>query len=194
MDPFKRFQYILNPCVSEASIKRLKILWTQKTRYYHNINHLVQILQDIEKNLWFSDIYPFEKRALLLAGFFHDAIYNPRKTDNEDKSIEFFKASFILKDYFVFEQVIKIIESTKHRKRPTSLLSKIFWDADNMGFKKGYATLLKNEKLIRKEFKHISDIKYKEARIKFLKENIGLFDSSVDKDIEKLINYVEKTY
>jgi predicted metal-dependent HD superfamily phosphohydrolase len=194
MDPFKRFESLLLTCVSEKSVKQLKNLWSEKTRYYHNTTHLVQIIKDIESNLWFNELYPFEKRALLLAAFFHDAIYNPKKKDNEDKSIDFFKASWKHNDDAMFSEVIKIIEATKHRKRPISKLARIFWDADNAKFKNGYDTLLQNEKMIRKEFKHMPAIKYKEARIKFLKENIGLFNTSVDKDIEKLILYVEKTY
>jgi pantetheine-phosphate adenylyltransferase len=194
-DPFKRFDVILKSCISENSIKQLQRLWSEKTRFYHNTsNHLNQIIQDIEKNIWFKELYPFEKTILLLAAFFHDAIYNPKKTDNEDKSIEFFKKSWIGHDITMFNSVIKLIESTKYRKRPITRLAQIFWDADNAGFTKGYTTILKNEKLIRKEFNFVPAGKYRESRIKFLQSNIGLFTSLVDKDIEKLIKYVEKTY
>jgi predicted metal-dependent HD superfamily phosphohydrolase len=194
MDPFKRFKFLLETCISENSVKQLKQLWSEKTRFYHNASHLIQILQDIEKNLWFDELQSYEKRALLLAAFFHDAIYDPKKKDNENKSIEFFKASWKGTDQYVFKEVIKLIETTKHRKRPINKLEKIFWDADNSGFKHGYALLIKNENLIRKEFSHVPANKYKEGRVKFLKENISLFNSLVDKDIKKLIEYVEKTY
>ncbi|MFA5153386.1 MAG: hypothetical protein WC554_12555 [Clostridia bacterium] len=192
MDPFERFQFILESYISKKSIRLLKKLWSEKTRFYHNTSHLIQIIQNIESNVWFNELHTFEKRILLLAAFMHDSIYNPRKSDNENKSIEFFKASWIDHDDIVFNEVIKLIEATKYRKRPINKLARIFWDADNIGFKQGYAILIKNEKLIRKEFKHVPNVKYKESRIKFLKENIELFGVNADKDIQKLIEYVEK--
>ena len=194
MDPFKRFKLLLETCVSEKSVIFLEKLWAEKTRFYHNTTHLIQILKDIESNIWFTELFPFEKKVLLLAAFFHDAIYDPKKKDNEDQSINFFKASWIGHDEFVYKEVIKLIEVTKHRKRPVNRLAQIFWDADNAGFKGGYTTLLKNEKLIRKEYKFVPVAKYREARLKFIEENIGLFNSNVDKDLKKLAEFVEKTY
>jgi len=90
--------------------------------------------------------------------------------------------------------VCDLIEVTKHRTRPIGKLQKIFWDADNAGFKKGYKEILKNEKLIRKEFSFFPKKLYKESRIKFLNSCIGLFGVSADKDLKKLIEYVQKTY
>ena len=193
-NPFKRFNFLLETSISENSIKQLEKLWNEKTRFYHNISHLIQILKDIESNIWFSDLQPFEKKILLLAAFYHDAIYNPKKKDNEDKSIEFFKATWKGNDELIRNEVIKLIEVTKYRIRPITKLAKIFWDADNAGFKRGYAHLIKNEKLLRKEFSFVPITKYREARLKFIQENIGLFNSNVDKDLEKLTQYVEKTY
>ena len=195
MNPFKAFEKQIKPFITERVFKELQYFWTQKTRFYHNINHLIQILQDIEKNIWFKELYPFEKRVLLLAAFFHDAIYDPKKKNNEDESIKYFKESFILhNDYYTREKVIGLIEVTKYRKRPFSKLAQIFWDADNAGFKKGYDIIFKNEKLIRKEFSFVPDKEYKENRIKFLKSCIGLFGTLTDKDLNKLIAYIEKTY
>jgi predicted metal-dependent HD superfamily phosphohydrolase len=194
MGPFKKFKKQLEQSVKPEKIKELEILWNNPKRFYHNISHLSQIISDIEKNIWFSELQVFEKNALLLAAFFHDAIYDPKKKDNEDQSIKFFKESNIIKDKEFVDIVVRLIETTKYRKRPINKLAKIFWDADNSGFYKGYNVLLKNEKLIRKEFSWVSPEKYKEGRIKFLRSNLGLFGSYVDNDINKLIKYVEKTY
>ena len=92
------------------------------------------------------------------------------------------------------EKVSKLIEITKYRKRPNNKLERIFWDADNAKFKDGYKTLLNIEMKIRKECSFLSPREYREHRIKFLKSNFGLFDSSVDKDLQKLIEYVENKW
>jgi len=188
-DPFKIFHSILEIYVSPDSIKRLKALWNEKTRVYHDESHLRQIIFDIQNSVWFSELSLAEKHTLLLSAFFHDSIYDPKKKDNEDQSIKFFKKSYIGKDAVMVQKVSGLIEATKHRKRPMEKLQRIFWDADNAGFKKGYKVLLDNEKKIGKEYSYMTPIAYKESRIKFLKSCIGLFNNN---DIEKLIEYIKK--
>jgi len=194
MNPFITFNDTLNLYVSQQSIKLLKFFWTKPDRFYHNEIHLRDIIEDIGETPEFRRLNVYEKQALLLAAFFHDAIYDPKKTDNEDQSIQFFLDSYIGKDLKMKKVVCDLIETTKHRKRPTLTLERIFWEADNSKFKKGYEGLLKNEKLIRKENSYASDKVYKEKRIEFLNKCIGLFGTSADKNIKKLIEYVEKKY
>jgi predicted metal-dependent HD superfamily phosphohydrolase len=193
-DPFKFFHSILEIHISSKSIQQLQILWNEKTRFCHSISHLNQIFYDIEHNIWFNELSLVEKHTLVLGAFFHDAIFDSKKTDNEDRSIDFFKRSYIRKDSIMVQKVISLIEATKHRKRPIEKLQKIFWDADNAKFKKGYHTLLNNEKLIRKEYAHLSPNAYQKKRVKFLESNIGLFNDVTDNNIKKLIKYIKKTY
>lgn len=182
--------------INEKVIKELPHKWSEKSRVYHNTNHLIQIILDIEKSIWFKELNVYEKQALLLASFFHDSIYDSKRKDNEDQSIKYFIASFKEKekDPKMLNTVCELIETTKHRKRPINKLQKIFWDADNAKFKKGYNELLKYEKEIQKENSFLTKTEYKEKRIKFLEENLGLFGTSSDKDIKKLIEYIEKKY
>jgi len=194
LNPFKTFANVLKNYISEKCLSELPYRWTEKTRVYHNVGHLIQIIQDVEKNVWFKELGIYEKQALLLACFFHDAIYDPHKKNNEDQSIEYFKASYISKDSKMLNVVCDLIEITKHRKRPINKLKRILWDADNMKFKTGYQGLLNIEKLIQKEYHFLSKDEYKKKRIEFLESNIGLFGTSVDKDIQKLIEYVKKYY
>ena len=135
-----RFHSTLAKHVSEESIADLEKLWNQKTRFYHNVQHLNQIITDIQYSILFGDLSVVEKHTLLLAAFFHDAIYDAKRKDNEDKSIEFFKKSYIGKDAIMVQKVSDLIEVTKYRKRPTEKLQKIMWDADNAGFKKGWVS------------------------------------------------------
>jgi predicted metal-dependent HD superfamily phosphohydrolase len=194
MDPFKSFSVILLRYIPENRFIQLMNFWKENHRHYHSINHLIQILRDIETNSFFKELNVYEKHALVLASFFHDAIYDPKAKDNEDMSIKFFLSSFKLNDLKMKNKVCDLINVTKYRKRPINKLERIFWDADNAGFKKGYDTLLKNEEQIKKEYSFLSSKEYKENREKFLKDNIGLFGDSVDKDIKKLIEYIKNNY
>lgn len=194
MSPFIIFNDILEKYIGDKPLMELPYRWGEKHRHYHTVNHLTQVLMDIENDYRFKDLSVNEKHALLLAAFFHDIVYDPKRQDNEEKTIEYFIRSYRGHDPRMIDTVCEIIECTKHRKRPTNKLQRIMWDADNKGFTEGYETLLKNEKLIRKEFIHLSRKEYKEKRIAFLNSCKGLFNSSVDKHLDKLIAYIEKTY
>ena len=194
MNPFHTFKDILKKYISDRAIAELPIRWKEKHRHYHTVNHLIWVIQNIETNMYFKELNVYEKHALLLAAFFHDAIYDPKRKDNEDQSIKLFVSSFKAKDIKMLDTVCELIECTKHRKRPINKLQRILWDADNKGFFRGYDIMLKSEKLIRQEYSHFSNKEYKKGRLEFLNSCKGLFDSSVDKNLDKLIEYVEKTY
>ena len=194
MNVFLQFEDILTSYVKDRAIKELPIRWNENHRFYHVENHLISVIKNIELNSSFKYLNIYEKHALLLAAFFHDVIYDPKRQDNEDKSIQYFKWSFKNNDPKMVNVVKDLIECTKYRKRPLDKLKRILWEADNAGFIQGYDILLKTEQLIRKEYSHVPAKIYKEKRIEFLESNLGLFNSSTDKDLNKLIAYVEKKY
>lgn len=194
MNPFNAFKDLLKPYISEKALYELPKRWNERHRFYHTTNHLTEILFDIEKHPNFNLLNVYEKQALMLAAFFHDVILEPKRSDNEEESIKYFISSFRGKDVKMLDTVCDLIKVTKDRKRPIDRLQRIFWESDNAKFKSGYDTLLKNEKLLRKEYSFLSNKEYKDKRIKFIKSNFGLFGPSTDKDLNKLIEYIEKTY
>jgi len=194
MNPFHTFKDILKQYVSDKAIFELPLRWKEKHRYYHTVNHLVWVLQNIETNIYFKELSLYEKHALLLAAFFHDAVYDPKRNDNEEKSVQLFRFAFKNSDPKMARTVEELIMVTKYRKRPITKIQRILWDADNAGFKKGYASLLKTEKLIQKEYSYLPKEKFREGKIKFLETNFGLFGPLVDKDIQKLIDYYKNKF
>ena len=193
MNPFETYKNVLEDYLHPEVVPYLETAWKEPHRKYHTTDHLVAILKYVEKLRFHLPPNFFD--ALVLGAFFHDVYYNPRDSkNNEDESIKRFVSSYSSKKANIMGAVIAMIEATKHRKRPKDYLIRIFWEADNDGFTKGYNELLKNEKLIRNEFNHLPNSVYKRNRITFLKTNIGLFSTSVDADINKLIEYVQKNY
>jgi len=190
MDPFKQYLSILEKYLFPETLKYVELSWNEKHRKYHDINHLNTVLGYIERNKHRFDKKDYD--ALVLAAFFHDVYYNPKKiADNENESIKRFIASYNSKDIVIKNLVVDMIEATKYRKKPDNSLIKLFWEADNVIFYTGYDKLLKVEKLLRQEFSFVPTKMYKKKRIEFLNTNIGLFDQMVDKDLKKLIKYVE---
>ena len=152
---FKRFKNILKSYLIEGSLSDLEKRWNEPHRYYHNINHLTNIIKDIEQNVLFNDLSVIDKHVILIAAFYHDAIYNPKRSTNEEESQRLFAKQYKGDNMYFFNTVIKLIECTKFRKRPFATIERIFWDADNKSLTKDINTLNKDESLIRKEYKNI---------------------------------------
>ena len=47
MNPFIKFKEVLKNYISDKSINELSDRWNETHRFYHNTNHLKQILEDI---------------------------------------------------------------------------------------------------------------------------------------------------
>jgi predicted metal-dependent HD superfamily phosphohydrolase len=192
MNPFTEYKGILDTYIYEEAIPFIKSAWDEPHRKYHNLSHLESILSYLNKYKY--QLHSSDFDSLVLASFFHDVYYDPKSNVNEDESIKRFIASYKDSNYITKENVIAMIESTKHRKIPKHFLVKIFWMADNQSFYEEYNQLLKNEKEIRKEFNHLQNIIYKKKRIEFLKSNIGLFGEEGNKNINKLIEWINLNY
>lgn len=63
---------------------RLRRRYATPGRHYHNLEHLEQVLAHSE--LLLSDVDVDDPDAVRLAAWFHDAVYDPRATDNEAAS------------------------------------------------------------------------------------------------------------
>jgi predicted metal-dependent HD superfamily phosphohydrolase len=58
--------------------------WAQPHRHYHNLDHLTAVLDIVDAHAEFAD----DIAVVRLALFAHDAIYDPRATDNEEASAQ----------------------------------------------------------------------------------------------------------
>lgn len=187
-NPFHRYQNLLKEYIRPQTVPILYGHWTSHDRYWHNLDHLNDIIAYIER--WSHRFNKSEFDQLILAAFFHDAIHDTRNSEqNEEKSKKLFRDSYIGKNER-FDLVDKAIDCTKERKKPLPFPLKIFWEADNQIFRKSWMNILKWEREIRKEYAHAPDKKYKKARIDFLEKNLGLFGAKGDTNILKLIKYI----
>ena len=190
---YSAYMNVLAEYITDKGINILSKMWYDPHRFYHNINHLLSIIKAIEKNVWFKELQVKEKHILLIAAFFHDAIYEVKRKDNEDQSIKLFK--LCLKPNTpkeLVDSVIRLIETTKHRKRPIDKLERIFWDADNAGFIGSYYNFEKIDNLLKKEYSFLSKEQWTKGRIEFLESNLGLFGSVGDNNINKLLKKYKK--
>lgn len=182
-----KYSKFLKEHINESSFKVLWANWNSSNRHYHNEKHLREVLNEIRK--YSHRIPKMEYEQLIMAAFFHDAIYDPKSSLNEDQSIRFFYKSLkdLKRDWSLTESAI---ECTKKRRRPNQFLLRVFWEADNNIFLKGWSEYMEWEYSIRKEYLHVPEAKYKEGRTKFLQENLGIFGARADGHIKRLIDVI----
>ena len=168
-------------------------------RYYHNYYHVSDIIQMIYND---SELNEEEKLIMYFAAFYHDIIYDPKSSTNEEESALFFIYECKKYDNFSLteEQINKIyniILATKYHNNEGRLERK-FCEYDLAGFKKSFSEILKEEKLIRKEYEWVDWKLYQAGRIQILekfKNNniIKSFGEDTIQKIEMQIEYLKHT-
>lgn len=143
--------------------------YSEPHRFYHTIAHIMKCMiyfKMIEDELDF----PKEVQTAL---WYHDAIYNPERVDNEEQSARL--ASVHLNGAgFDLDLIMKLILTTKHPSRPQTNDEKYMVDIDLAILGAPQEGYLKYSKDIRKEYSHISDKQYRHGRKKAIKEFLRL--------------------
>jgi len=107
----------------DAAFRELSERYSESHRHYHNAQHICECLAEFDavsrscKN----------KTAVELAIWFHDAIYDPRAPDNEERSAAL-AASFL--EGPLRQAVESLIMVTKHTASPTDPDAKLLVDID----------------------------------------------------------------
>ena len=142
-------------------IQFVKNIYDQNHLPYHNMNHIMDCIYNFNNFLYInlndkSKIYNF-----LLAILYHDIVYRPGESDNEELSCQFFEKNNKDLDKQDIEYVKKIIMSTKIPKSYNPNLSveeKIMHDVDYSGFGLEYTKYLENSVKILSEYAHIAPL------------------------------------
>ena len=74
-----------------AAFADLAARYSEPTRHYHDLQHLEEVLDTVGR---FQD-QARDSAALGLAAWYHDAVYDTRAHDNEEKSAAFARAAEI---------------------------------------------------------------------------------------------------
>ncbi|MDP3556855.1 MAG: adenylyltransferase/cytidyltransferase family protein [Bacteroidota bacterium] len=147
-------------------------------RYYHTTEHLLDIVSQLSKLDSFDD-------ELFLAAVYHDAIYNPQASDNEEKSANLFleeaKNTALTKSQK--DAIYQLIIDTKTHQA-SSDKSKLFVKADLNILNQPLSKLIEYEHQVFKEFQFVDYKVYQPKRIEVLK---GLNSNG---KLDALIEYV----
>lgn len=182
---------------------KLKSYYDQDNRFYHNIFHIVECLNLLDKH--FPKIEWYEE--LFFAIIFHDIIYD-MDWNNEERSANY--AENILKEVWYsddfIERVKRLILVTKHNILPENELEKIIIDLDLSILWSDEKTYKRYAYSVRQEYLQHSDNAYYNWRKLFLawmlqKERIfhsdlfrNLFESKAKENMFKEKMAIESEY
>lgn len=129
---------------------------------YHNLNHIEDCLQKFTARKDEAT----DPLAVELAIWFHDAIYDPRASDNEEQSADL-AAKFLSGTKF-HQSVPDLIIATKHTGEPATTDEKLLCDIDLSILASPPETYRQYSTAIRDEYSWVPGSDYRSGRTKIL--------------------------
>ena len=183
-------QELLNKWNIKCDVNTLLSMWNESHRSYHTLNHLNDLIEQINEGK--SKYSQKEYEKLLITALFHDCVYEPMKSDNEEKSADFFMECCQDKLSLDNIDIKNMILDTKTHKATTNL-SESFNYYDMNIVERDFDSLLEWEKGIHEEFKGYGNEAYKQGRLKFLESLMDKYPNNTE-NLLKLVEYVKNTY
>ncbi|MBX2904461.1 MAG: hypothetical protein KF744_00380 [Taibaiella sp.] len=163
-------------CTDEAIIDTL---WTELVqhysepgRYYHTLNHIsgvVAVLESVHDQIESAD-------ACIFAAFYHDAVYDVTKKDNEEQSAEM--AQTILRKLnvpaMIIDRCCQHIVATKKHQYADDPDTNLFTDADLAILGGTQPLYIEYSHNIRKEYRIYTDAEYTAGRTQALQHFLNM--------------------
>lgn len=151
---------------SELWYHKLEQLWSEKHRHYHTFQHLEECLEEL------YELEGDEERLALIevALWFHDAVYVPMASDNEERSSALAKEFLLACDASpsVIEFVCDMIIATKTHQGGGDPDIEIMVGLDLSIFARDAKRYDQYEKQIRQEYSDVPEDEYRKKRINVL--------------------------
>lgn len=164
-------------------------MWNESHRHYHNQNHLLDLIGQINENKdQFDSQNSYEK--MILCALFHDCIYDPMRNDNEERSAEFFENCCQDKNGDILEIKQMILDTKTHQS--TTKLSEKFNQYDMNIVERDFDELLEWERGIGQEYKAYGKL-YKPGRLSFLESLLDKYPHNTE-NLIKLVDWVKINY
>jgi predicted metal-dependent HD superfamily phosphohydrolase len=182
-------QELLDKWNIKLDYNTLLSMWNESHRHYHNQNHLLDLINQInEKKNSFDSQSDYEK--MVLCALFHDCVYDPMRSDNEEKSAEFFENCCQEKNTDT-QEIKQMILDTKTHEATTSLSEK-FNHLDMNIVERDFEQLLEWETGIGQEYKAYGEL-YKVGRLHFLESLLDKYPHNTE-NLLRLIDWVKINY
>jgi len=185
-------QSILNEFGVKCDVKTLLDKWNESHRFYHDLNHLTDLISQINEDYGDGVIDSNQRKKLIITALFHDIVYEVGSDNNEEKSANLFLKFCSEKHDIDVVEIRQMILDTKNHVASTPLSEK-FISYDMNICQRGINELLDWEKNLRKEYSDIDTGVYKKHRLIFLEGLVDKYPKNMDNLLD-LINWVKDNY
>lgn len=149
--------------MSVTFIERLRARYAEPHRRYHTWTHVEACLAARER------IARGAPPEVDLALLFHDAIYDPRAHDNEERSAALMIEECKGLDESLVQRAVPLVLATKHAASPSSEAARIVVDADLSILGADAATFDAYERDVRAEYAFVDDATFATGRAHVLR-------------------------
>lgn len=134
-------------------------------RHYHDTRHLAEVLGHLERLLARTDLPQDARDAVVLAAWFHDAVYDGRPDDEE-------RSAVLAKDTLagavpprLVDEVVRLVRVTQdHRPAADDLAGKLLCDADLAVLAADDQRYEEYTRAVREEYAHVDDQAFRAGR------------------------------
>lgn len=142
-------------------------LYNDETRAYHNLDHIEDCLKKLDA--WEGEVE--DRTSVEIALWFHDIIYDTKRTDNEAASAGL--AKHYLDDHPLAEKVFEFILATRHHALHMTDAESILCDIDLSTLGASETVYTKYKQAIRSEFSWVPEDMFCNSRINVLNSFIN---------------------
>ncbi len=140
--------------------------YAEPARAYHNVAHLQDCLAQFDA----ARAEAQHPDAVEMAIWFHDAVYDPRATDNEEQSAAWACQALNVGDVeqAVAERIADLVLSTQHKVAPAGQDAALLVDVDLSILGRTPAVFDAYDRQIRSEYQWVPEQQYRERRAQVL--------------------------
>lgn len=153
--------------------ENLMARWSEPQRRYHNTDHLLAVLDHVDT----LARYAADPEAVRLAAWFHDAVYRPDRSENEERSavlaVRALTEAGVRPD--VTEEVARLVRLTvTHDPAPGDTNGEVLCDADLAILAARTEAYETYTRAVREEYGFVPDDAFRAGRAAVLRQLLGL--------------------
>jgi len=158
--------------INGGLMNQLVAAYSERHRHYHTLQHLRECLAHAEA------VRTLARRPaeLELALWFHDAVYDPRRKDNEARSAQWAQASVLAAGCGpeVAERIGALVLATQdHHTTGDDVDAQLMLDIDLSILGSSYARFDEYERQVRAEYAHVDDAAFRSGRARFVQSMLA---------------------
>ncbi|MFI9721371.1 hypothetical protein ACIHFE_17260 [Streptomyces sp. NPDC052396] len=147
--------------------------WSEPQRRYHTVDHLIAVLDRVDELAEYAQ----DITAVRLAAWFHDAVYLPERSTNEERSARLAERALaeLGLDQRLIAEVVRLVRlTTSHDPAPGDRDGEVLCDADLAVLAGGAQDYAAYAAAVRQEYGFVPPDAFREGRAAVLRQLLAL--------------------